>query len=611
MQRRTDEWATFSPDREVLAVVRSVPTAGRLLDVTALLADDRVGVTFTVTPGSASEAGVRPMLRAAGIDPVPWEKAVAESDSFDLALAASTKGGLHRLDAPVVLMPHGAGHNRRVGGRPGSLASASGLDPAELLHEGRLIADRFVLSHSEQADRLHESCPEAKGRSVVAGDPAFDRMVAALGRRERYREALHLRGRRLVVVSSTWNRDSLLGSQHEVVQALLAELPQDEYRVAVVAHPNVWSHHSRAQLELWFHEEIEAGLVLVPPAEGWRAALIAADAVLGDVGSVTYYAASLGRPVLLAAFATADLDPRSPLLEFGSALPKLEPGRIAEQVDRVARMPVAPVADLLIEHQNESATRLRALLYTLLELTEPPLAAHYRPLPDLPEHPEDVTAWRVAFDPPEDLCHDGQGAAARLRRFPAGAPAPRTHSAPVRPLVVDAEDAVMPRWGSADAWSYRRRSTEEDASAWLKERVSTYPKTLLAVASLDERSALLMHRSGLAMRVHDESGAQDRLDASVVAAAAIGWARQCLPWRRWHTTVRVRLGDRTLLLRASPPRRNSVSWEVEVGSDQGSSVQVARTAQVARNVRATRTVHPLPGTSASSAAIFRTSPSRW
>lgn len=557
MKHQTDVWATVSPDREVLAVVRSVPAAGRLLDVVGLFSDDRVGVTFTVTPGSASEPGVEPMLRAAGVDLLPWDEAVAGSGRFDLALAASTKGGLHRIDAPLVLMPHGAGHNRRVGAAPGSLSSASGLDPSELVHGGRLIAERFVLSHSEQEDRLHESCPGAKGRGVVVGDPAFDRMLAALGRRERYREALRLDGRRLVVVSSTWNRESLLGSRREDVRRLLAELPQDEYRVALVAHPNVWSQHSRAQLELWFADEIEAGLVLVPPAEGWRAALVAADLVVGDVGSVTYYAASLGRPVLLAAFSTEDLDPRSPLLEFGSALPRLAPGGVAEQVDRAVRMPVPPVADLLIENHAESAPRLRALLYSLLELPEPERAAYYRPLPDLPECPDDVTAWRVELkvgtevEPAaqEDPERGAGRTEVRLRRFPAGAPLPRVRRSAALPLVVDAEDAVAPRWGSADAWSNRRDRPEQEAVAWLKARVNTYPKALLAVAALGEGSALLMHRSGAAMRVHSP------VDASVVAAAAVGWARSGLPWRSWHRRVRVRLGERTLHLSATPPPR--------------------------------------------------------
>lgn len=32
---------------------------------------------------------------------------------------------------------------------------------------------------------------------------------------------------------------------------LLAELPYDQFRIALVLHPNVWSSHSRRQIEAW------------------------------------------------------------------------------------------------------------------------------------------------------------------------------------------------------------------------------------------------------------------------------------------------------------------------------------------------------------------------
>ncbi|MET9782847.1 translation initiation factor IF-2 [Nocardiopsis alba] len=550
MKRRGPEWATIFPDREVLAVVRSVPAAGRLLDVTSLLADDRIGVTFTVTPGSASESGVEPLLRAAGVeDIVPWEEAVEEPRH--LALAASGKGDLHRLDTPLVLMPHGAGHNRRVGESPGSLEAASGLDPAELSHEGEPIAARFLFSHREQLERLHRSFPAARGRGVVVGDPAFDRMLAAAGRRDRYREALDVGGRRLVVVSSTWNRGSLLGTRRDLIRDLLAELPYDEYRVALVAHPNVWQSRGRSQLELWLSEEIEAGLVLIPPSEGWRAALTASDVVVGDVGSVTYYAAALGRPVLLAAFDTDDIDPGSPLLEFGAALPRLTSVGVADQVDRVLRSPIAPVADLLIEHHGGSAARLRSVLYSLLSLPEPGRAAYYPPLPDLEPCPDDVTAWRVAAE----ITTVGPEAELHLRRHPSAAPGRAPARAATRPLVVDAEDTVVPRWDAADAWSRRRARTERDAGAWAKERVNAHPRARVAVASTGPRSALLVHRRGAAMRVHDERASEDErpLDASLVAAAAVVWARREETWRAWHRGVTVHVGDRVLRLRGSRP----------------------------------------------------------
>ena len=547
MKRRAPEWATLSPRREVLAIVRSVPAAGRLLDVTSLLADERVGVTFTITPGSASESGIESLLRTAGVDEVlPWEEALRSP--HDLALAASAKGAPHRVPAPLVLMPHGVGHNRRVGAAPGSLARASGLDPSELLHEGEPIATRFLYSHREQLERLHRVLPEARGRGVVVGDPAFDRMLAAGGRRDRYREALNVDDRRLVVVSSTWNRGSLLGARRDLVRALLAELPHDEYRVALIAHPNVWRSRGRAQLELWLADEIEAGLALIPPEEGWRAALIASDVVVGDVGSVTYYAAALGRPVLLAAFDIADIDPASPLLEFGSLLPRLGSGRLVEQVDLATRSPVVPVADLLIEHHGDSASRLRTVLYSLLDLTEPERPAYFPPLPDLEPQVDDVTAWRIDSEAVEGP----DGTELSLRRHPSAVPIGSPEEAATRPLVVDAEDTALPRRDAADAWSRRRVRSEADSVSWVKERIASYPRARSAVAALDRNSTLLLDRSGAAMRVHDVHG-DHPLDASMVAAAAVAWSRRAHPWRAWHHGLPLRVGERTLRLKGTPP----------------------------------------------------------
>lgn len=563
--------------------MRSVPAAGRLLDVAGLLADDRVGLTYTVAPGSVSESGVVPALRSAGVERIlPWKEAVAGSSEFDLALAASTKGGLHRIDTPLVLMPHGAGHNRRIGSVPGALAHASGLDASELLHEGAPIASRFLFSHSEQRARLDASSPPLRGRGVVVGDPAFDRMLAALGRRDRYRKALDLNGRRLVVVSSTWNRGSLLGSRRALVRELLARLPHDEYRIALVAHPNVHRHHDPSQLELWFADEVEAGLALIPDSEGWRAALIAADVVIGDQGSVTYYAAALGRPVLLAAFETGDLAPDSPLLEFGDRLPRVGEGSAADgtgadlaaQVDRAARTPPVPVADLLIEHPGGSAARVRSVLYGLLGLPEHGLgAARYRPLPDLPDRPEDVTAWRV------DARTDGGSRCVDLRRRPAAAPGSAgPERAALLPLVVDSEDTAMPHWAAADAWSNRRARNGRSAAAWLADRLETYPKAVVAAATAsdsDGGGVLVLHRSGGAMLVRrpvDEGSVWDSApepggtletggapalgrapDASLVASAAVAWARSGLPWRAWHERVRLVVGEHEMLVEAIPP----------------------------------------------------------
>lgn len=108
---------------------------------------------------------------------------------------------------------------------------------------------------------------------------------------------------------------------------LIAELPHDEFRVALVLHPNVWSSHSSRQIEAWLAEALRSGLLLIPPHEGWRAAVTAADLVVSDHGSVSVYAAAIGRPVLLATDGRTAIDPDSGLGRLYEVAHPLDPHR--------------------------------------------------------------------------------------------------------------------------------------------------------------------------------------------------------------------------------------------------------------------------------------------
>jgi hypothetical protein len=79
----------------------------------------------------------------------------------------------------------------------------------------------------------------------------------------------------------------------------------------------------------WLADSMRRGLILVPPEEGWRAVLAAADVVIGDQGSVTCYAAAIGRPVLLASFPREELDPASAVAGLGRVAPRLRADRPA------------------------------------------------------------------------------------------------------------------------------------------------------------------------------------------------------------------------------------------------------------------------------------------
>jgi hypothetical protein len=265
------------------------------------------------------------------------------------------------------------------------------LSPEWLLDEhGIPVADALVLSHPEQYERLRAVCPEAAPTAVLAGDPCWDRMLAARHYRDRFRRALGIRaGQRLVLLNSTWNPESLFGDggSDDILPSLLprlsSEFPTDEYRFAAVLHPNIWHGHGPGQIRAWLDRARRAGLTLIDPLHGWRQALIAADAVIGDHGSVTYYAAALGIPVLLGAAPLASLAPEAPVHDFVRAAPRLDPAfPLRPQVEAVVRdhRPRPETAEFISSVPGESATRLRSLFYEALGIPEPDGPALLEPL---------------------------------------------------------------------------------------------------------------------------------------------------------------------------------------------------------------------------------------
>ncbi|UQI43624.1 hypothetical protein M1P56_04200 [Streptomyces sp. HU2014] len=413
-------WVTRAACRRVLFVVHNVTSATRLLDVLPLFdADPRVQLLVTCTGSSPFLAGVPELMAEAGLPVLPWEQ--AKATPVDLAVSASYGGELECIQGDLAILSHGIGYNKRLAtpdagrrtpdaGRrtPDAPASASapapvfGLAPEWLLHDGRPLAAATVLSHPEQLDRLRAACPEAAATAVLAGDPCFDRILDALPYRERFRRALGVGpGQRLVVVNSTWSPGALFGDGDpsaggaggdllpSLLPRLAAELPADEYRTAAVLHPNIWHGHGPGQVRAWLDRACRAGLTPVPPLEGWRQALIAADCVLGDHGSVTFYAAAIGTPVLLGAFPDGTLDPGSPVAALGRTAPRLRPyDGLRAQLDHVVDThDPARYRDLAAQVTSDpgrSAELLRRAFYELIGLPEPagrPALLHRLPLP--------------------------------------------------------------------------------------------------------------------------------------------------------------------------------------------------------------------------------------
>jgi hypothetical protein len=381
-------WGTGCSSRTVLVVVHSVTAGTRLTDVTPLLESDlRIHVVFTAAP-SSFPVGVGEFLRRLGAVVVPWQQAVRER--FDLAVAASY-GRLEQLRAPVLTLPHGVGYSKypaRWGGYgPPAARAAWGLERQQLIYHGRVVPAAIGLSHHDGVEQLKRSCSEAVAAAFVAGDPCFDRLAASLPLRDTYRRGLGVRdGQKLVVVSSTWGPRSLLGRYRELIPRLVTELPSDEYRVVALLHPNIWHFYGPWQVQAWYADALRDGLDLVPPEEEWRAALTAADVVVGDHGSATYYAASTGVPVLLASFPEDDMAPDSPVRTMGTVAPRMRLDR--PLLPQVTDAPTAYSADIhaalarkATSIPGESTRVIRREMYRLMHLPEPATELDPEPVP--------------------------------------------------------------------------------------------------------------------------------------------------------------------------------------------------------------------------------------
>jgi len=324
-RRTTDDGRRTTDDGRplplaVLAVVRNLVSALRLLDVASVFADDdRVRIHWTIVPGSEfAEETDEYLARERGIRLKAWGEACRER--HDLIIATSGNGELFRLDGPLMLLPHGAGYSRVVG--QGNAAPA-GLAPEQLLHDGRVLPAVIGLEHEAQRARLAAHCPPAAQRGEVLGDPTRDRLAAGMALRDAYRSALHVAPEQtLAVLSSTWGSGSLFAEHGDLPARLLGELPADEFRLAAIIHPNV-----AARLGFWevgrrLSRSRAAGLRLVP-SDGWEGAVLAADLVVGDHGSVSMYAAAAGTRVVLGSYDSAQIVPDSPMAALAARLPRL------------------------------------------------------------------------------------------------------------------------------------------------------------------------------------------------------------------------------------------------------------------------------------------------
>lgn len=390
--------------RVVLVMVPHMVAGTRLMDLLPLIeSDHRIQTVFTVPESLESSRDTDEFVRSQDGLVVPWQQAVHHE--FDLVLDGS-RSDTDPAPGPLLVIPHGASVLKsrlrsRHGG--GTAHPAHGLVREDLVKHGRVLPSVLVLTHDDELAVLEQSCPEAVPTAVVAGDPCLDRMQASLAYRTQYRQALGVHsGQTLVVVSSTWSTESLFGQLPQLYRRLVDELPAREYRVAAVLHPNIWRVHGRRQVRAWLSDCTQRGMLLLPPEEGWRAAMVAADVILGDHGSTTQYGAAVGVPTMLATFPEDNIRPGSPADVLARTAPRLrteEP--MAAQLRQARKMADASTAQVMVDRLTSRPGRagriLRRSMYQLLGLPEPTHPAPVSPLPlprPLPATLSTESLWR-------------------------------------------------------------------------------------------------------------------------------------------------------------------------------------------------------------------------
>ncbi|WP_419999629.1 translation initiation factor 2 [Streptomyces boninensis] len=553
----------------MLFVVRNAATLHRLLDVLpAFAGDPRITPLFTLAPGSDYDTGVLARLDREGARTVPWPPA---RKSYDLAISASRNGPLHELDAPLALLPHGAGFNKRVPGAADTARSCAAPDAPAPVH---------AIAHPYQRRHLPAASAD---RARVVGDPTLDRLLASRHRRDAYRDRWATGGRRLLAVTSTWGPESLLTRRPHLLERLLAELPYDGWQLALIAHPNWYADLGRLGMtRQLLVEPLRAGLVLPDPYEEWGAALVAADVVVTDHGSTALYAAALGRPLLGAYDGGAELVPDSPMAALLATVPHLEetrpyvPQLAAGAADRAAgaaeRAAMAAFAE-----RGRSLELLRGWLYELLDLRSPAPA----PRPEVLPLPRAAAAQVPAFRVPTVV----YGATVRLARTPdrpaPDALAPGPHAGPgavhAAHLAAEADVAAAGDVDSAEVIFRRRRATRQpeprqdtawQTGAWCAHALDAHPGCRTAAVVLDRARVVLCHGGGPPLEIRIEPEAAPATapvhwpDPAAALSAVHAWLMAGGAARPLPATLRAELGGVTVRVRIAAAGAAALAEEI-------------------------------------------------
>ncbi|MFE0189436.1 CDP-glycerol glycerophosphotransferase family protein, partial [Streptomyces sp. NPDC058989] len=513
-----ERWLTFAGERIVVAVARTVTSTVRVLDVLrpVLRDDPRVSLVFAYDPTSAFNDGVHALLESVGARILPWHQFARITP--DLIITASENADLtaSHHTAPVLVLPHGVGFHKVVPDSRSDRDRLAGVVPDDLLRSGRA---RLALSHPDQAAQLAAAHPATAGHTLLVGDPCYDALRDGRDLRAAYRRALGVPdGNRLIMLSSTWRDRSLLGQDPALPARLLAELPMDHYTIALVTHPNIVSAHGRHAVRSLLDSAHAAGLLTMAPTAGWQATLVAADLLIGDHGSVTFYGAALGTPLLLGAFSEEEAVAGTPMAELGRIAPRLAADApLRPQIEQALHASHSPGDDTVarLRTLGESAFAapgraldlIRSTVYDLLDLPEPtgPPPPRRAPEPPVPQDPPaKVTATYVTTS----IGEGPDGPRVSVERTPAVVDSfavPERSDTPDGPFrhLSSADDERDRRLAESASVLIRREpaATAVAADRWIQDTFARYSGCLLAAATVAGRGCRIGLRDGRTVEV--------------------------------------------------------------------------------------------------------------
>ncbi|HWJ96765.1 MAG TPA: hypothetical protein VNQ33_01320, partial [Acidimicrobiales bacterium] len=277
--------------------------------------------------------------------------------------------------------------------------------------------------------------------------------------------------------------------------------------------------------------------------------IVASDVVIGDHGSVTFYAAMLGRPVLLGSFGTSELVPGTTTDLLGKVAPRVDgDGPLGEQIDEV--LPLAPhvrdpIRDAAFAFQGQALPRHRDLLYRLIDLPVP-----NRPVaPRLPAVPEarwdEPSAWLVETE----ICSIDP-IRIRVDRFAPGLTARRQPSPRQNHLaVVDGIDAAHLLESAGVIITSPSRLRTNPISG-LRSVAARWPGCrVVAAPDGPDRWQVFTRDGHRTVASWDSSTGLDQVPASVVPSVVYAWSLT----ERWGptdapVTIEIEVADRVTAL---------------------------------------------------------------